>query len=360
VSLVTSFLAIQKSGLPSPAGAHESSTIAELLDLEEEELKEEKGEVSSRRDFKDDGGVDDKTTAAASSTNTTTGTTRKINDLLCKATSAEGVEWGRLYSENFVTNASRLLLDGDDINIVQIGAHVGFEANDPIAKGLSSLLDKVDAAAALVNQDKNEIRKRFHWTFVEPSPPNFKRLSENLIKYSNVCDMHGINAGVVSDSVKNSTGMPFYSVRDTIDPETGYDSLSGKTLPAWITQVSSFRIEPLLRNRGIFRMKGLDLADYIVETTVVTKSYSDLMQEAAPVGDKKMRPFLVLIDTEGFDCEIVKGISPSSRYLPTYLLFEHKQCADKEGVYNYLKSLGYDVYPVSKENTIAVKKEASE
>jgi hypothetical protein len=131
------------------------------------------------------------------------------------------------------------------------------------------------------------------------------------------------------------------------------DSLSGKTLLVWITQVSSFSKEPLKFNRHVFTRLGLHLEDYIVEMNVATKSFSKLMQEAL-VGDENERPLLVLIDTEGFDCNIIKGISLSSPYLPQYLLFEHKQC-DKEGAYEYLKKLGYELYPPGNENTVAVK-----
>ena len=306
-----------------------------------------------------------KTAAALSMTNASNNA--KINDLLCNAVSDKQEEWRRLCSGNFIIKASQLLLAGDDLNIVQIGAHVGFEKNDPIAKGLFRLLDEVEAAATvsagLLNlyRDKNEIRKRFHWTFVEPSPPNFKRLLENLMKHSALCDMHGINSAVAPDSMKKSSKMPFYSMRDTIDPETGYDSLSGKTLPFWVTQVSSFHKETLLFADKYFKRRGLDLKDYIVETTVVTKPYSALMQEA--LGDKKNGPLLVLIDTEGFDCDIINGISPTSPYLPAFLLFESKSChLGSSGLINtnnHLKSLGYDIYQTGPDNTIAIKKEAT-
>jgi hypothetical protein len=69
--------------------------------------------------------------------------------------------------------------------------------------------------------------------------------------------------------------MVFYSIRDTIDPETGLDSLSGKTLPSYITQVSSFSKAPILFNRRVFNKIGLNVHDYIVETNVTAKRYSD-------------------------------------------------------------------------------------
>ena len=269
---------------------------------------------------------------------------------LCKPNErTSNSDWKNLCSSNFVKKATQLLLNNDEINVVQIGAHTGFEINDPVAKGLSILLDEVAG-----HTTKNEMRKHFHWTFVEPSPPNFKRLEENLIMNSNICDMKSINAAVVSDHAGNTSEMVFYSIRDTIDPETGHDFLNGKKLPYWITQVSSFDKAPILFNKNIFRRNGLNVSDYIVETNVITKSYSNLMKEALvyTVKNQKQAPLLVLIDTEGFDCEIIKGISPSSQFLPEYLLFEHKQC--KDAANEHLRSMGYS-FLVNSENTLAFK-----
>lgn len=52
--------------------------------------------------------------------------------------------------------------------------------------------------------------------------------------------------------------------------------------------------------------------------------------------------YLVLIDTEGFDCEVVEGMSPDSIYLPKYLIFEHMHC-EYEPAVNHLQGMGY--YP---------------
>jgi len=255
--------------------------------------------------------------------------------------------------------AAQQLLDGEDVNIVQIGAHVGFEKNDPLALGVLRLLDEV-AAVVKNEDDKSKTRQRFHWTFVEPSPPNFNRLAENLSNYSAVCDMKGINAGVIPDT-STTINMPFYSLRDTIDPETGYDSLSGKTLPSWITQVSSFRMEPLRFNAGVFRRKGLVFEDYVVVTNVTTLPFSKLMEQVlnGVEGNSKKAtieaPLLVLLDTEMLDCDIIKGISPSSTFIPKYLVFEHKQC-DYKGASEYLENnFGFDLSPPINDNIIGVK-----
>jgi hypothetical protein len=282
---------------------------------------------------------------------------QQIRESICKEamTQTRLKDWKHLCLGHFVETATQLLMNGDQINVVQIGAHTGFEQNDPIARGLSGLLDKVTETSTKTKN--NELRKNFHWTFVEPSPANFKRLASNMLSNSNVCDMKSINAAVVSDLVENPDEMIFYSIRDTIDPETGFDSLSRKKFPHWITQVSSFSKEPILANEDQFAKHGLDVNDYIVETNVSTVSFSDLMKEAlhVPMEDKKRNevPFLVLIDTEGFDCAIIEGISPSSPFLPKYLVFEHKTCNRKE-TFEHLQNMGYS-YRTSSENTVAIR-----
>jgi len=278
---------------------------------------------------------------------------QQVRESICKEAMTEEKlkDWKHLCSGNFVEAATQILMNGDQINVVQIGAHTGFEMNDPIASGLSELLDKVTEISM-----NNELRKQFHWTFVEPSPANFKRLATNVLTNSNICDMSSINAAVVSDLVKNPDEMIFYSIRDTIDPETGFDSLSNKKFPYWITQVSSFSKKSILRNKNQFVKRGLDINDYIVETNVSTVSFSDLMKEAMRTENnknKKQEPLLVLIDTEGFDCAIIEGISPSSSFLPKYLVFEHKICKRKE-TFEHLQSMGYS-YHISGENTVAIR-----
>jgi len=279
----------------------------------------------------------------------------EIHNLLCQPndndTTPSQSEWAHLCSKNFVRRTAQILLDGDHVNVIQIGAHTGFEENDPIAKGLLRLLDATSAATG-----SNETRMRFHWTFVEPSPPNYKRLTKNLLKSSDICDMKGINVAVTPDGGKKavSGNLKFYSIRDTIDPETGVDSISGITFPFWITQVSSLKLASI--PKILFKKKGLKHEDYIIESIVTSKPYSDLIQQAMR-GDQNQIPNLVLIDTEGFDCFIVSTMD--NIYLPAYLLYEHKHCGPNilKRTKEELDTLGYDVYQMY-ENTIATKREA--
>jgi hypothetical protein len=95
----------------------------------------------------------------------------------------------------------------------------------------------------------------------------------------------------------------------------------------------------------------------MVETTVITKSFSGLMKEALEVDGNTMQPHLILIDTEGFDCKIVKGISPSSYLLPEYLIYEHSSCGaeSRSAAVEHLSNMGYRLHQSSFQNTVAVK-----
>jgi hypothetical protein len=63
------------------------------------------------------------------------------------------------------------------------------------------------------------------------------------------------------------------------------------------------------------------------------------------------------IDTEGFDCNIVNGISAASPFLPRYLVFEHKQCKRDalQQVWEHLESMQYNVTKADGDNTVAVR-----
>ncbi|KAL9187346.1 hypothetical protein ACHAXT_001449 [Thalassiosira profunda] len=277
---------------------------------------------------------------------------RAVRDVVCK--DRRDADWNNLCAGQFVEAAVGRLLRGEDVHVVQIGAHVGFEQNDPIARGLSSLIDRVVGVAA-----DEGLRRKFHWTFVEPSPPNYQRLEENLQQHAHVCDMKGIRAAVVSDRDDHPGAVSFYSISSSIDPSTGIDSLSGKKFPYFITQVSSLSKISIQREGRAFTQRGLNVDDYIVRTNVTAYSFSELMKHALTNSQTGLgaSPLLVLVDTEGYDCHIVRGISPNSMYLPQYLVFEHKFCLrhDPELIGHLADVMGYDAKS-SAENTVAVRR----
>lgn len=267
-----------------------------------------------------------------------------IHDTVCISGRTQSTEMKHLCDRDFFKVAGEQLLRGDHVHMVQIGAHVGFEENDPVASALVEFLQRISSIGR-ANTTQN-----FHWTFVEPSPPNYERLIKNLESRKDLCDMRGVNAGIVPDSFNITSGMPFYSFAPTIDPETGYDSRSGKKLPSFITQVSGFTMAPLDFNRGVFRRQGLNMSDYIVESQVSMLHYSELMKERVEATES---PLFLMIDTEGFDCNIVEGIRQDSKWLPQFLLFE-THCK-WEPTIAHLKILGYDTFKTP-QNAVGILK----
>merc|ERR1712194_279891 len=164
--------------------------------------------------------------------------------------------------------------------------------------------------------------------------------------------MQGVNAAVVSDLVNTTDEMIFYSISETIDPETGYDSRSGKTLPCYITQISGFSMAPIRFNQGQWNKIGLKMMDYVVKTKVKILHYTKLMRDTC----EDQSPFLLLIDTEGYDCDILLGISPDSMYIPKFLVFESHQCKNKmDLVHAHLQQMNFTVVGSFGQNTVAYR-----
>mmetsp|Transcript_131 Transcript_131/g.247 ORF Transcript_131/g.247 Transcript_131/m.247 type:complete len:174 (+) Transcript_131:52-573(+) len=146
----------------------------------------------------------------------------------------------------------------------------------------------------------------------------------------------------------------------------GFDSKSNQKLPYWISQTSSLSREQILKQAHIFIKYGLDANDYIIETNVTTTSYSDLMKHVLPVPaegkSQTEEPLLVLVDTEGFDCNVVEGISPDSPFLPKFIVFEHIHC-NYAPTNKHLHDMGYNTVKKSCkdcQNTIAIRPDFAE
>ena len=146
-------------------------------------------------------------------------------------------------------------------------------------------------------------------------------------------------------------------------------------------------MKPLNFNKHVFRKKGLKMGDYVVKTKVPSSSYSELIGEimkanytandtatealASPSVASSwltsssstrtptvQKPLFVLIDTEGFDCKILCGISKTSPFWPPFLIYEHTQCSKpaKKQTRQRLMDMGYRLYKIPKgQNTVAIR-----
>lgn len=217
-----------------------------------------------------------------------------------------------------VTKIKNLNLRSEQFSpvVLQIGAHTGFEKNDPLWKPLRKYF--ADCA-------REEIP--WVWILVEPVPINFKALEDNF---------HGrkfpgqgkviLENCAIGLSNSNTSLVPFFTVSESIDPLTGFDSRSGKYFPDYITQIGSFKREMLLKERRVWKKLNLDVEDYIREVPVNMKSIDSIFKNYN-LQFKQLT--ILLIDTEGFDCKIMFDLD-FNRIQPAVLIYEFKHCSAEE------------------------------
>jgi FkbM family methyltransferase len=190
------------------------------------------------------------------------------------------------------TNWLAKFLQGDEVNIVQIGSNDGVHG-DPIYK---------------------LIKKNTKWKalFVEPIPYLFERLKTNYgtdvrFSFENVA----INEGVQQT---------FYSVKEEA-------IIDIPNLPSWYDQLGSFNKENILKH-----LDGI-LEPYILETQLSGMSLNELFYKYE-IQDLT----LLHIDAEGYDWNILSQLD-LDKIRPIIILFEHKHLNKTERInsINFLK-----------------------
>lgn len=102
-------------------------------------------------------------------------------------------------------------------------------------------------------------------------------------------------------------------------------------------------------------------------TNVTTTRYSDLIEKIMQPSNtggaiqsdnqtRKQTLALLLIDAEGFDCDMIAGIHEDTKFLAEFLLFDHIHCGEQKvtNTVQYLRdSLGYNVSVCPEENFVA-------
>eukprot|EP00040_Diaphanoeca_grandis_P025444 m.140978 g.140978 ORF g.140978 m.140978 type:complete len:350 (-) comp30154_c0_seq2:122-1171(-) len=246
---------------------------------------------------------------------------------------------------------------GNPGSIVQIGAHVGFEKNDPIAKHTLSTINRISEAI----NSRTTSKVAAQWLFVEASPTNYRELVKNLENHGEsnpTIQFLPANVGIMATAGKtgksqNNT-MNFYSIHSDVDVNTGMDKRTGKQLPHWVTQTGSFSksqfMDHVITQRA-FGSRGLKLADYMQTTPIQVLSVSELLQRRGIAVDSVK---MLLVDTEGFDCDIIQALDLSSGLRPSLIIFEHAHCLEKvEATKEYLTTSGYTL-TADHENTYAI------
>lgn len=163
------------------------------------------------------------------------------------------------------------------------------------------------------------LSSRWRGIMVEPLPHVFGRLRANYGGLERVV----LENAAIADS---DGSLPLYHVGplDGEDPEQ---------MPEWYDAIGSFSRETLLRHT----VHIPDLERRVVRTEVPCLSFETLCRKHAVEGLD-----LMLIDTEGYDYEIIKAIDFEARH-PRLLIYEHFLLSPEERVWcrAHVEGLGY-------------------
>jgi len=177
--------------------------------------------------------------------------------------------------------------------VVQIGANDGI-SGDPV----------------------RDFIERYRWPgiLVEPLPDIFAKLARN---YSGSPQVTLENC-----AIGEARELTLYRVRADVT-----------NAAPWLHELASFDREVVLRDRAFFP----DIADYIVEQRVPSISFSALMDRHGID-----RFDVLVIDTEGYDLEILKQVD-FPRHRPRVVLYEHKHlgAAQQKEAKALLAGIGY-------------------
>ena len=173
--------------------------------------------------------------------------------------------------------------------------------------------------------------KNYKWQglLLEPLPDIFEKLQRN---YQN-------RAGVVLCNAALSDGdgsMTFYRIKP------------GPDIPEWCNGVGSFSRETILSHKDRFP----SIENHLVEQTVQALSFSAIVEKH----DIK-RIDVVMIDTEGYDYEVLKQID-FQRFRPSLVIYEqiHLNATVKKASIELLNKAGYAVHNSYNMNLVGVRR----
>lgn len=250
---------------------------------------------------------------------------------------------------------------GGPRRFVQVGAHTGAaDKNDMSHRpGLSGL-------------------RNWEGMLVEADPTTFPSLVASSCsgERKHVCVMRA-----VCTRGREPVPVQFYALSASVDRHTLIDSRSGLAFPSWAAQIASFNRslvlahEPTMR-KAMLKAAGADgamlarinafkLQDFVDEHTVLCQTLDSMLEESAAPHtayasskgidvDADLRPFraaeLLIIDTEGFDANIILSLSFAS-FRPRFIIFEHIHLkrAELTRAARHLRSKGYLFQPTSGE-----------
>lgn len=201
------------------------------------------------------------------------------------------------------------LLDAAPATIVQVGANDG-SANDPLGRMIAARPDRI--ALALL---------------FEPQTSAFARLSA---RYAGRDNIRCLNAAVGREAGSQTVW--------TID-RTAASELLGRPISDGIASFDRSHVETVLRDNAP-NAAAEDLDGLIRSEDVRVTTLNDAAAEAG-IGE----PDILLVDTEGFDAEIMR-MALDAGWRPKLVQYEHKHLrpADRRELSARLRSEGYRLW----------------
>lgn len=168
--------------------------------------------------------------------------------------------------------------------------------------------------------------------FVEPVPQLYAKLEKSIKRWPNAT---AINVALSPNSSIAESTAQMWCYGAAFD-----SSRLGKDLPSWANQICSFNASHIGRH-----FKG----QQGVPVDVTALSLAELLKQSA-VQDVQV----LMIDTEGFDYEVLKQI-PFEQMRPAFVLWEHKHLyANRKPAEQLMRSRCYAVRVLDKENTVGM------
>ena len=197
--------------------------------------------------------------------------------------------------ENILENLSNT---ESKVSFVQVGSNDGV-SNDPLNKYINSY--------------------NWHGALIEPIPFLFEKLKVNYFNKRE--NLHFLNMAISADDVTTKT---MYSI----------DEKNRGVLPEWYFQLGSFYKEVLYHHE----IQNID--NYIKQIEVPVSTIQKII-------DKYMKGeiFLLHIDAEGYDLEILKSLD-FTKTIPKVIITEYINLneSDRKKMTTLLRSNGYIIY----------------
>ena len=190
---------------------------------------------------------------------------------------------------------------------------------------------QVGANDGLMDDPIHFLVRKYGWwgVLLEPDPQLFERLKEN---YSGVDGPILVNAALSPINGKTT----FYRIR------------MDEKMPNWCALLGSFRREVILSNKNDVP----EIETHIVEDRIESISFHSLVARYKPP-----RIDLIVIDTEGYDLEILRQLD-LIRFRPDLIVYEHKHLNELERTIaaDLLIANGYSVQSTAWANTAAMRR----